>query len=58
MIEADDIKIKLHSKKADIDEIYSSLDIEKKTRRIDEINHLMESQDFWNDVDKANLISK
>lgn len=58
MIELDNLKIELHNKKAFIDEIYLSLDITKKKNRIDEINQLMSKQDFWNDVDSANRISK
>lgn len=58
MIELDNLKIELHNKKAFIDEIYLSLDITKKNNRIDEINQLMSKQDFWNDVDSANRISK
>ena len=58
MIELDNLKIELHSKEAALNEIFSSLDIDKKNNRIVEINHLMENPDFWNDVNKANAISK
>ena len=58
MIELDNLKIELGDKKNLLDEIKSSLDIDKKNNRIVEINHLMESSSFWDDVDKANTISK
>ena len=58
MIELDNLKIELHNKQPSLDEIFSSLDIDKKKNRIFEINRLMEHADFWNDVNKANAISK
>ena len=58
MIFLDDLKNELSLKKNLIDEIYASLDIEKKKDRIEEINHMMERSDFWNDVEKSNAISK
>ncbi len=58
MIELDNLKTELLSKKDVLDEIYNSLEIEKKNNRIIEINHLMEENNFWDDVKKANSISK
>ena len=58
MLSLDDIKTELNLKKNTLNEIQISLDIKKKINRIDEINHLMESQNFWSDVNKANSISK
>lgn len=58
MIELDNLKIELNTKKTVLDEIKSSLDIDKKNDRIIEINRLMEESTFWNDVDKANNITK
>lgn len=58
MIELDNLKIELNNKKSVLDEIYNSLDIEKKRKRIDEINKLMEENGFWDNVEKANSISK
>lgn len=58
MLELDSLKIELNDKKSILDEIYSSLDIDKKKNRIIEINHLMENPNFWDDIDKANIISK
>ena len=58
MIELDNLKIELNSKKELLTEIYNSLDITKKNDRITEINKLMEDSNFWNDVDKASKVSK
>lgn len=58
MLELDNLKIELLNKKDVLDEIYNSLDIKKKNDRISEINKLMEDNKFWDDVKKANSISK
>lgn len=58
MIELDNLKIELNNKKSVLDEIYNSLDINNKNKRIAEINKLMEENGFWDNVNKANSISK
>ena len=58
MILLDNLKNDLHNRYVLIEEISSSLDIDNKKKRIEEINHMMENPNFWNDIDKANLISK
>ena len=58
MVALDSLKIELNNKKEVLKEISNSLDISNKNKRIEEINHLMEKSEFWNDVDNANLISK
>ena len=58
MIELDNLKTELLTKKSILDEIHNSLEIDKKNNRIIEINHLMEENNFWDDVKKANTISK
>ena len=58
MVLLDNLKIELNNKKDVLNEIKNSLDIVNKNKRIEEINHLMEKPEFWNDVDKANAISK
>lgn len=58
MLELDNLKIELLNKKELLNEIYNSLDISKKKDRISEINKLMEDNKFWDDVKKANTISK
>lgn len=58
MLELDNLKTELLSKESILDEIYNSLEIDKKNNRIIEINHLMEENNFWDDVKKANEISK
>ena len=58
MVLLDNLKIELNNEKDVLKEIYNSLDIDSKNKRIEEINHLMERPEFWNDVDNANSISK
>ena len=58
MLELDNLKTELLDKESALTEIYNSLDIEKKNSRIEEINKLMENNEFWDDVKKANAISK
>lgn len=58
MLELDNLKIELTNKKSILTEIYNSLNIEKKKDRITEINRLMEDNKFWENVEKANSISK
>lgn len=58
MIELDNLKTELLTKESVLDEIYNSLEIDKKNDRIIEINRLMEENGFWDDVKKANAISK
>ena len=57
MLELDNLKTELLDKESALTEIYNSLDIEKKNSRIEEINKLMENNEFWDDVKKANSIS-
>ena len=58
MLELDNLKIELLNKEEQLNEIYNSLDISNKKDRISEINKLMEDNKFWDDVKKANTISK
>ena len=58
MIELDNLKTELLTKESILDEIHKSLEIDKKNNRIIEINHLMEENNFWDDIKKANSISK
>lgn len=58
MIELDNLKVQLNNLKPSLTEIYNSLDIEKKNSRIIEINKMMEESNFWDNVEKANKISK
>lgn len=58
MVLLDNLKIELNNEKDVLKEIYNSLDIDSKNKRIEEINHLMERPEFWNDIDNANSISK
>lgn len=58
MIELDNLKIELNNQDDVLKEIYNSLDIKNKKSRIDEINRLMQENNFWDNVEKANNISK
>ncbi len=58
MLELDNLKTELLTKQSILDEINNSLEIDKKNDRIVEINHLMEDNGFWDDVQKANIVSK
>ena len=58
MIELDNLKTELNTKKDILNEIYNSLDIKNTENRINEINQLMAETNFWSDVAKANSISK
>ncbi len=58
MVELDNIKIELNNYKKDLTEIHDSLNIEGKTKRLDEINMTMQESNFWNNVENANKITK
>lgn len=58
MIELDNLKIELNLKRDVLNEIYNSLDIKNTKNRINEINQQMLDSNFWNDISKANSISK
>lgn len=58
MVELDNLKIELNNYEKDLEEIKSSLNLDYKYKRLDEIEHLMQEPDFWNDIDKANELNK
>ena len=58
MLELENLKIELNSKKNILLEIKNSLDINKKNDRILEINKMMGENGFWDNVTKANAVSK
>ena len=58
MLVLDSLKIELNETREVLNEIKNSLDTDGKNKRIEEINHLMEKPEFWNDVENANAISK
>ena len=58
MLELDNIKIKLNNDKEKIRELYQSLDIINKKKKLDELNMLMQDSNFWNDINKANAVTK
>ena len=58
MLELDNIKNELNTYRDKIKEVYESLDIANKKKKLDELNMVMQESNFWNDVNKANSITK
>lgn len=58
MIELDDQKQKLTKLRSLMDEAAQSLDIEGLRAQLDSFNSQMEAPDFWNDVERANQITR
>ncbi|MCR5655694.1 MAG: peptide chain release factor 2 [Lachnospiraceae bacterium] len=58
MLELDQLKQELGSYKEALSEIRASLDLERKEKRIEELDRLMEMPDFWNDPQKAQQLTK
>lgn len=58
MIELDDLKTKLKAYEAPLAEMKSSLDLENKEKRIEELHMTMSEPDFWTDADRATKIQK
>ena len=58
MVELDDLKTKLKTYEQPLLEMKSSLDLESKEKRIEELHMTMSEPDFWNDTDKATKIQK
>ena len=57
MIEFEQYKYELGTKKEPLDQLGQSLDLENKKKRIGELDRMMEEPDFWNDPEKANQYS-
>ena len=53
MVALDQVKYELNQYSAPLKEVGESLDLEKKTFRVEEIEGIMEEEGFWNDADKA-----
>ena len=58
MLELDNIKIELNGYEQPLQELHDSLDLTRKENRIEELGHLMEEPDFWNDPEKSQKQSK
>jgi len=58
VVELDDLKTKLKTYEQPLLEMKSSLDLESKEKRIEELHMTMSEPDFWNDTDKATKIQK
>ncbi|MCR5728571.1 MAG: peptide chain release factor 2 [Lachnospiraceae bacterium] len=53
MVALDQVKYELNQYQAPLKEVGESLDLEKKSFRVEEIEGIMEEEGFWNDADKA-----
>ena len=53
MVALDQVKYELNQYTAPLKEVGESLDLEKKSFRVEEIEGIMEEDGFWNDADKA-----
>ena len=58
MIELDQMKLTLGQYKEPLREVGASLDLEAKTRKIEELSGLLESPGFWDNVERAQKMSR
>ncbi|MCM1570213.1 MAG: peptide chain release factor 2 [Roseburia sp.] len=54
MVELDQMKAELQSYRVSLGEVCASLDLENKSKRIEELEREMEAPGFWDDPDKSN----
>lgn len=58
MVELDNLKTELNDYTIPLKEIHDSLNIDAKEKRLNELEMIMQESDFWNDVVKANNLTK
>ncbi len=58
MLELDNMKLEAEQYREPLKQLKKSLNLEDKENRIEELNHLMEEPDFWNDPEKSTRQSK
>lgn len=58
MVELDNLKTELNDYTIPLKEIHDSLNIDAKEKRLNELEMIMQESDFWNDVEKANNLTK
>ena len=58
MVYLDNLKIELTNYLVPLKEIKDSLNIDAKTKRLNELEMIMQESNFWNDIDKANMLTK
>ena len=58
MVELDDLKTKLKTYEQPLAEMKSSLDLENKEKRIEELHMTMSEPDFWTNTEKATRTQK
>lgn len=58
MVELDNLKTELNDYTIPLKEIHDSLNIDAKEKKLNELEMIMQESDFWNDVVKANNLTK
>ena len=58
MVELDNLKTELNDYIIPLKEIHDSLNIDAKDKRLNELEMIMQESDFWNDIVKANNLTK
>lgn len=58
MVELDQFKYKLGTYEEPMKELESSLDLENKRKRLDELTPMMEQPGFWDDMERAQKVMK
>ena len=58
MIELDNLKVELGAYEKPLEELATSLDLDAKTHRIEELEREMEAPDFWNDAELSTQKTK
>lgn len=54
IVELDQMKLELQSYRKSLEEVCASLDLENKSKRIEELEREMEAPGFWDDPDRSN----
>ena len=54
MVELDQMKLEIQGYETALKEVKASLDLENKSKRIEEFEMEMEAPGFWDDPDKSN----
>lgn len=58
MLELDNLKTELNDYISPLKEIHDSLNIDSKKKRLSELEMIMQESGFWNDVERANNLTK
>lgn len=58
MVELDNLKTELNDYIVPLNEIHDTLNIDAKQKRLNELEMIMQESNFWNDIEKANNLTK